>query len=255
MMAPKDMTEIQHGPPRTGLSALRVLPIAVLAGGLVAFFAFGVDHYLSYVTLQTHRDVLIAWVAGHRALAALCFIGVYVVIAAFMLPAGVFATIIGGFLFGPALATLLVITGGTAGAVVLFVAARFTGIGAMLEAKAGPGLKKMEQGFRRNAAYYLLFLRLVPLFPFWLVNLVPAFLGVRLSVYVSCTFIGIIPGTFVYALLGNGLGQLLDEGKSPDLETILELQYLGPIIALAVLALVPILYKRFISGRGPRAPS
>ena len=115
----------------------------------------------------------------------------------------------------------------------------------LVAAKAGPALQRMEAGFRENALNYLLVLRLIPLFPFWLVNLVPAFLGVSLRHYVIGTFIGIIPGTFVYASLGNGLGAILDAGGAPDLKIIFSPEILIPIVGMAVLALLPVVYKRW----------
>ena len=105
----------------------------------------------------------------------------------------------------------------------------------------------MEAGFKENALSYLLVLRLVPLFPFWLVNLVPAFLGVALGTYVLGTFLGIIPGSLVFASVGNGLGAVFDAGKTPDLGIIFEPAILGPILALSLLALVPIGYKRIVA--------
>jgi uncharacterized membrane protein YdjX (TVP38/TMEM64 family) len=101
----------------------------------------------------------------------------------------------------------------------------------------------MEQGFRDNALSYLLFLRLIPLFPFWLVNLVPAFLGVPLWTYVIGTFFGIMPGSIVYTSVGNGLGAVFDQGRTPDLSIIFKPEILLPIIGLAVLSLVPVAYK------------
>ena len=86
-------------------------------------------------------------------------------------------------------------------------------------------------------------LRLVPLFPFWLVNLVPALLGVPLKTYVIATAIGIIPGTFVFASVGNGLGEVLAAGETPDVSVIFEPHVLIPILGLAALALIPVFYK------------
>ncbi|MGH7003098.1 MAG: TVP38/TMEM64 family protein, partial [Alphaproteobacteria bacterium] len=131
----------------------------------------------------------------------------------------------------------------TIGAVAVFLAAR-TAFGETLRAKAGPGLRRMEEGFRRDAFSYLLVLRLVPLFPFWLVNLVPAFAGVRLGTYTLATIIGILPGSFVIASVGNGLGALLDQGKTPDLGIIFQWDILLPILGLALLALLPVALRR-----------
>jgi uncharacterized membrane protein YdjX (TVP38/TMEM64 family) len=107
----------------------------------------------------------------------------------------------------------------------------------------------MEEGFRQDALSYLLVLRLIPIFPFWLVNIVPAFLGVPLGTYVLGTFVGIIPGSFVYASVGNGLGAVFDAGGTPDLGIIFEPAILLPIVGLAVLALLPIAYRRFKARR------
>ena len=131
----------------------------------------------------------------------------------------------------------------------LYAFAARTALGDVFRAKAGPFVSKMEDGFRRNALNYLLVLRLIPLFPFWLVNLVPAFLGVSTATYVLGTFVGIIPGTFVYASVGNGLGALIDAGQDPDLRIIFRLDILGPLLGLAALALLPVVYKRMRARR------
>ncbi|MFQ5974287.1 MAG: TVP38/TMEM64 family protein, partial [Alphaproteobacteria bacterium] len=116
--------------------------------------------------------------------------------------------------------------------------------------QAGPLAEKMEAGFRENALNYMLVLRLIPVFPFWLVNLAPAFLGVSVRVFVIGTFVGIIPGTFVYASVGNGLGAVFDAGGAPDLGIIFEPEILLPIIGLALLALLPVIYKKIQARRG-----
>ena len=128
----------------------------------------------------------------------------------------------------------------------MFLAAR-TAFGDMLRGRAGSAVQRMRSGFEQNAVSYMLFLRLVPVFPFFLVNLAPAFLGVPLRVFVLTTFFGIIPGTFVYASLGAGLGDLIGE-ESIDLGLIFEPRYLLPILGLAILALVPVVVKRLRGG-------
>ena len=140
-------------------------------------------------------------------------------------------------------AALALSLGATAGATVLFLAARYA-FADYLRAKAGPAIRRMERGFNENALSYLLFLRLVPVFPFFLVNLAPAFLGVRLGTYVVATAIGIVPGTVVYALVGDGLGAVLDAGLRLDAGIIFQPRFLAPIVGLALLALLPIAYKK-----------
>jgi uncharacterized membrane protein YdjX (TVP38/TMEM64 family) len=140
------------------------------------------------------------------------------------------------------------VVGATLVATAVFLAAR-TAFADVLRAKAGPTLQKMEAGFRENALSYLLVLRLVPLFPFFLVNLAPAFLGVPLRTYVAATFFGIIPGTVVYSSVGAGLGTILEQGGAPDKSIIWRLEVIGPLLGLAALALLPVLYKRMKAKR------
>ena len=226
-----------------GFSLGRLVPLLILIAGLAAFFLLGWHEYVSFDVLRENRQNLLDLVAQYGVVAGLCYIGVYALVAAFSIPGGAILTITGGFLFGPVFGTVYVVIGATLGACALFLAARYA-FADLLRAKAGTAIKKMEQGFSENAFNYLLLLRLVPLFPFFVVNLVPAFLGVTLRTYVIATFIGIIPGSFVYALVGNGLGAIFDRGEVPDLGTIFQPQFLAPILGLAVLAVVPVIYKK-----------
>jgi uncharacterized membrane protein YdjX (TVP38/TMEM64 family) len=222
----------------------RFLPLAALAAGLVIFFALGLHRYLSFGALAENRDLLIRLVEDHPVTAPLAYISVYALAVAFSIPGAVVLTIAGGFLFGTWAGGLFVVVGATIGAVGVFLAAR-TAFGEGLRRRAGPWIGRLEAGFRENALSYLLVLRLVPLFPFWLVNLVPAFLGVPLTTYALGTFVGIIPGSFVYASVGNGLGAVFDAGGTPDLTIIFKPEILLPIIGLSLLALIPVVYKKF----------
>ncbi|MCR9256618.1 MAG: TVP38/TMEM64 family protein [Alphaproteobacteria bacterium] len=221
----------------------KILPLAVLVAGLVLFFATGAHTYVSFQAIQENRDFLLQTVEAYGVLAALGYILIYAVATAFSLPVGALLTVVGGFMFGLWAGTLIVALGATLGAVALFVAAK-TAFGDMLRAKAGPWLKKMEAGFKEDAVSYLLVLRLVPLFPFFVVNLVPAFFGVSLRLFTATTFFGILPGTFVYVSVGNGLGAIFDRGETPDLGIIFNAEVLTPIVGLALLSLVPVIYKR-----------
>ena len=233
-------------------AALRVLPLLILIAGLVAFFALGLQRYVTFGALAAHREMLLAWVVAHPFTAPLAYMAVYVLAVALSVPGGIWLTIGGGFLFGWVAGGIYTVIGATLGATALFLAAR-TAIGDLLRARAGSALQRMEEGFRRDAFNYLLVLRLVPLFPFFVVNLVPAFLGVRLRTYVVATALGIIPGTFVFASVGNGLGAVFDTGQPPSLAGLLfKPEILLPILALAVLALIPVVY-RSIKGRETEA--
>jgi uncharacterized membrane protein YdjX (TVP38/TMEM64 family) len=222
----------------------RWLPLACLAAGFCAFFALGLHRYLTFETLRANRAELLEWVAARPVQAPLLYIVVYAAVVAFSLPGAAVLTVTGGFLFGTVLGAAYAVVGATLGAVIVFLAAR-TALGGMLRAKAGGAVKRMEDGFREDAFSYLLVLRLVPLFPFFVVNLVPAFLGVKLGVYALATLVGIIPGALVFASVGAGLGAVFDAGNMPDLGILFTAPILLPIIGLALLAMIPVAYKRF----------
>jgi uncharacterized membrane protein YdjX (TVP38/TMEM64 family) len=231
-------------PAMTRSSALRRLaPLAILLAAIGAFFALGLHDYLSFEALRQHREQLLVLVGQHPFLAPLAFTAVYAAVVALSVPGGAILTIAGGFLLGIVSATLCVLVGATVGATIVFLIAR-TALGDALRAKAGPRIRRMEEGFRQDALSYLLVLRLIPIFPFWLVNIVPAFLGVPVRTYVLGTFVGIVPGTFVYASVGNGLGAVFDAGGTPDLGIIFEPAILLPIVGLAMLALLPVAYRK-----------
>ena len=225
----------------------RWLPAAMLLTGMVLFFVLDLGRFLSFDLLQEHRHTLLDQVAEHALLAAIAFIGLYIVVVAFSLPGGAVMTVSGGFLFGALLATIYTVVAATIGATLLFLIAR-TSLGEALKAKAGPWLDRMQGGFNENAMSYLLVLRLIPLFPFWLVNLAPAFLGVQLRTYVIATLFGIVPGTFVFSLVGAGLGSVFDAGESFTLQGVLTGEIIGALVGLALLSLVPVIYKRFKKG-------
>lgn len=225
------------------LSLKRIAPLAILGAGIAAFYAFGLNEYLKFETLRDNRETLLSLVEEHAVLTALGFMALYVAVVAFSLPGGALMTITGGFILGTVWGTLCVVVAATIGATILFLIAK-TALGDPLRHKAGPWLRKMEEGFGDNALSYLLVLRLIPLFPFFVVNLVPAFLGVSLGVYVLGTFIGIIPGTFVYVTVGAGLGSIFDSGDEFTFEGILTQEIITALIGLAVLAVLPVLYKK-----------
>ncbi len=235
-------------PARRGFSPARLLPIAVLAAGLGAFFALGGTSWLSFEHLQAHHGQIAAWVEAHGALGVLAYTAFYALMGAFSVPGALVLTLLGGYLFGIWLGALLAVLGATAGATAVFLAAR-TAFGDLLRARAGPALQKMEAGFRESALCYLLVLRLVPLFPFFLVNLAAAFLGVPLATYVAATFVGILPGSVIYSSVGAGLGVILERGEAPDLGIIWKPEILGPLLGLAALALLPAIYKRMKAKR------
>ena len=219
--------------------------------------------YLTLQELIARREALRAAIAGNMPLALLAFMAIYAATIALSLPGGAVLTLAGGFLFGWFLGGLASMVAATAGAILVFLVAR-SALGEPLAARAGPWLSRLRVGFKENAFNYLLFLRLVPIFPFWLVNLAPAILGVGLSTYVLATVIGIIPGTFAYSIAGNGLDSLIEAQQAahqsclakmgPDAEkscpyilepsALLTPGLLAGLVALGVVALIPIAVKR-----------
>jgi uncharacterized membrane protein YdjX (TVP38/TMEM64 family) len=226
--------------PQSAVSVRRLAPLCILAAAGIAFIAAGGPKYLTFATLAENREWLCSLVARWGFVAAFLYIAVYGMLVALSVPGGAVLTIAGGFLFGTWLGTLCAILGATLGATAIFLAAR-AGLGGIAQ-RAGRFVGKLEAGFRADAFNYLLVLRLVPIFPFWLVNLVPALVGVKLPTYMLATFLGIIPGAFVFASLGNGLGSVVEE---PDLGIVFRPSVLLPIIGLALLALIPVGYKRW----------
>jgi uncharacterized membrane protein YdjX (TVP38/TMEM64 family) len=227
----------------------RLLPLLLLALGCLAFYLADGGRFFDFTLLRTHQARLIGWVEQETLLAPLAFIGCYVLAVAFSLPVASFITVVGGFLFGAALGTLWSLLGATLGAALVFLAAR-SAFADTLRNRAGPQLKKLETAFRADGIAYLLFLRLVPLFPFWLVNVAPAFFGMALAPYILATMIGILPGTFVFAYFGQGLGDLLEAGTPPSLESAATPGIMLALCLLAVLALLPIGWKRWRKRHG-----
>ena len=193
--------------------------------------------------------MLVGFVMDRFMLAVMIYAALYVVVVALSLPGGAIMTVAGGFLFGKWLGTPIVVVAATIGATVLFLIAR-SAFGDVLRAKAGPFLRKMEDGFRANAFWYLLSLRLIPVFPFFAVNLVPALLGVPLATYVLATVIGIVPASFVFASFGAGLGEIFDRGEMVNLKSVLTPGIMIALVGFAVLALIPVAVKHL---RRPRA--
>ncbi len=246
-MSQSDGLNNAPGTEKSSPAKFLVIVLMVLAVGSV--FVFGLDDFLSFEMLKTHRQTALDWYAQNHILAVLVFIVGYGVTVALSVPGAVWLSLAGGFLFGTVPATLYVVLAATLGALGIFLIARYV-LFDFCHEKMGDTGKKMEKGFQDNALSYLLVLRLIPIFPFWLVNLVPALLGVPARTFVIGTFFGIIPGTAVFCSIGSGLGAIIDKGEMPDLNIIFQPQIFGPLLGLGALALLPVAYKRLKASRG-----
>jgi uncharacterized membrane protein YdjX (TVP38/TMEM64 family) len=214
--------------------------IALFAiAALAALHLSGLGQYLSLETIKTHRESLTEFVARNLLVAAVAYVAIYTIAVAFSMPGAVFLTLSGGFLFGGVLGTALTVVAATAGAIIVFLFARRL-VGERALDHFGDAALRIAAGIRRNAAAYLLALRLVPLFPFFLVNLVPAFVGVRLSTFAATTLFGIIPATTVFSLAGAGLGSILDKGETLSVKSVLTPEIIVGLVALALLSLLSI---------------
>ncbi|MDF1646904.1 MAG: TVP38/TMEM64 family protein [Legionellaceae bacterium] len=208
------------------------------------FFYSGLHHYLSFQQLKLHRVELLSWTQTNLLLALLLFACIYMLAVAVSIPGAWFLTLTSGFLFGPMLGTTIVILSATLGAFFVYLAVRFA-LRDWISEKTTKWLKAMEKGFQNDAFSYLLFLRLVPLFPFWLINIIPALLGVSSRVFILATFLGIIPGSFIYVLVGHSMGHVFDTNQTPSLAIIKDPIVFLPLLGLGLLALVPIIYRQF----------
>jgi uncharacterized membrane protein YdjX (TVP38/TMEM64 family) len=221
---------------------------ALLLGACLAFWIAA--RYLNYAELQKYYLALAAWRDRHLELAVAAYMTVYIAAVAFSVPGAVWITLIGGFLFGVAAGSVLVILSATAGATLIFLAAR-SFLADPLRQRAGGWIERMERGFRRGEISFLLIMRLVPAVPFFVANLIPAFLGARLSNFVWTTLAGIAPATVVFVSLGSGLGEQLARGEKPDLGIIFEPHILGPLLGLAGLAALPLVLRALgVAGAG-----
>jgi uncharacterized membrane protein YdjX (TVP38/TMEM64 family) len=217
---------------------------ALFVGMLIAFFALGGPDYVSLETIKRHRDALLAFTESHFAAALAIGFVVYVAATAFSLPGGLVLSLTMGFVFGRWVGTTLVVVAATVGATLLFLAARYLFADAARRRLGALG-EKINAGFTENAFSYLLFLRLVPLFPFFLVNLAPAFTTIPLRTYVLATLIGIIPGTFVFVNLGQALGRI------DSLQGLVSAEVLGGLALLAAFALIPVVVQKVRAKRAP----
>jgi uncharacterized membrane protein YdjX (TVP38/TMEM64 family) len=258
MLTPDPSTPEQAAHPRGRRPHVRLrhgwrrwLPLSLLVLGTILFFACGLDRYVSLARLRAHHQDLTAFVAAHYVTALLIYAGIYILFVALSLPGAVWITIVGGFLFGAAMATGVTVVAATIGACLLFLAAK-SSLGAYLHEHAGPWLAKVERGFAENQWSYLLMMRLVPVVPFFIANLLPAFLGVSLTVFAVTTALGIVPGTLVYSIAGAGLGGVLEGDAELTWHSLLNPQLKFALLGLALLAALPVVVKYWRRQRSNR---
>ena len=199
---------------------------------------------MSLDSFRAHQIEIVKFIQIKYYLSVLIFVGLYVFSTALSIPGALILTMMGGYLFGALLGALFSLIGAIVGASILFIAAR-SAFGELLKPKIGSSIERMRNELTTNAFFYLLFLRLTPVFPFFVVNIAPAFLNISFSKYFLASFLGMIPGTAVYALMGSGLNKTLVTGEGFDKIPNVSLEFLAGLFGLAVLSLVPIVIRRW----------
>ncbi|MEC3861416.1 VTT domain-containing protein [Mesobacterium sp. TK19101] len=229
----------------------RHIPLIVIA--VVAVIgSFTLRDYLSFETLRDNREALLAFRDSNYLLVAVAFVALYIVIVAFSLPGAAVASVTGGFLFGLWAGTALNVFAATIGAAAIFLAAR-AGLGRTLAARLDTSegaVKRLKTGLHDNEISVLFLLRLVPVVPFFVANLVPALVGVKFRNFLWTTALGIIPGGIVFTSIGVGVAEIFDRGETPDLSLLWAPQVIGPILGLAALAALPIVINAIRGRKG-----
>lgn len=223
----------------------RFLPLGVIGVALAAFFGLGLQRYFTLDSLAANQTAIKAFAEDNLGLSMLAIIAIYAAVTAISFPGAAVMTLLAGFILGTLYGGISVVIGATIGATIIFLAGR-SAAGDVLARRGGDAVARLEAGFAKNALSYLFILRLVPLFPFWLVNLAAAAFRVPTRSYVLATFFGIMPGTFVYASVGAGFSSIT-ESSSVGLDVLLRPAVILPIVGLVALSLLPIVFKKYIN--------
>lgn len=254
----------EHAPQADSVSSLRRwLPLAILVAVAVIVFAMGWHKLLTLKNIGLHYEYLRDTISQNLLAALAFYLVVYIAVVALSLPGALILTLAGGLLFGWQIGTSATVVAATIGATIIFLVAR-SSLGEGLTSSVGPWLARLSDGFRENALSYLLFLRLVPAFPFVVVNLAAAVLRVPLGTYVLGTFIGIIPGTTAFSVAGSGLGSVIEAqnssyhacvAKAPageatcpytiDTSALITKELVIAFVLLGVVALIPVALKKW----------
>ena len=227
--------------------AKKWIPLAILVSLLGLFFYFHLYQYLSFETLKTYRETLFAWKQDNFLLFLLIFAGIYILTYACYIPgAATFLAIVGGFVLGPFLGTVVITVSVTLGALIVYLAVHLA-LRDYVEKKASKWVKRLEKGFHDNAFSYLIMLRLLPFLPYWLVNMTAALLNIPQRIFLSATFLGVLPRILILTTIGYGLNELfVIEGLS-DFKILSHPKMLLPLLGLVLLSFLPFIYRRVSS--------
>ncbi|MEO5574239.1 MAG: TVP38/TMEM64 family protein [Gammaproteobacteria bacterium] len=233
---------------QSSATGIKFLILFIFVAGLIAFFALGGDQWLTLEALKAQRNSLLNFTEAHYLATLLGAVLIYTAAVALSIPGAIILSLAVGLMFGRWVGTAVIVFSATLGATLVFLAARYL-FADTVQKRIGGLAKRFIDGFNENAFNYLLFLRIIPVFPFWLVNLaVSALTPIGLRTYVLATFIGIIPGSFIFANLGQSLGRINSIGE------LLSPQIIGAFALLGLFALTPLLIKKIRGAKSAHAP-
>ena len=217
---------------------------AIIVGGAILFtLTLDLPSFFTMDTLTAHHSDLTSWVETQKLKAALVYVALYMVIVLFLIPGPFFATLVGGFLFGPVHGTLLTVIGATSGAISVFFITK-SAAGTLLRKWAGSRTHNLAAGFHKNALSYMFVLRLIPLFPFSLVTICAAMLEVKTATFFIATSLGIIPAVYFVSLAGASISTLIESDKALTADNVFTPEAIAAIVGLAVLSTLPVIYKK-----------
>lgn len=244
LVAEIELTGLAQTPDRRRLRLiLRFGPVLLVLAAIAVLLRTGVLGRLSIDSLKAHRGALLDFVHAHPAQSLGVYLAVYVATVALSLPTALILTLTGGFLFGAWLGGSTAAVGCTLGATVVFLISRLTA-GDAVEARTGPRVRALAEEIKKDAFFYLLTLRLIPVMPFWLTNVAAGLISIRVGTFFVATLIGIWPVAVIYAGVGSGLGSLFDSGEPFSPHSLITPKVLLPLAGLALLSVLPILYQR-----------
>jgi len=261
-VSPQSSQQDPQSKPKSTLA--KWLPLIIILGAMALVYFMGWHKYLTFELIGRNYDVIRSYISSNLMLSILAYMGLYIIVVALSLPGALALTLAGGLLFGWQIGAPITIIAATIGATVIFLVAK-TSLGDTLAAKAGPAINALREGFQKDAMSYLLFLRLVPAFPFFVVNLAPALLGVNLRTYVTATFLGIIPGSTAFSFAASQLGSVVERTNTEhaacvaqkgaencpytiDTSTLVSKEIILAFAAIGVVALIPVIVKRIRGG-------
>ena len=221
----------------------RAAATILMGGAILATLMLDLPHLFTIDTLKTHHSTLTGWVEAQKLKAALAYVALYILLVLFLVPGPFFATLVGGFLFGPVYGTLLTVIGATSGASCVFFITK-SAAGGLLRKRAGNRTHRLASGFHKNALSYMFVLRLIPLFPFSLVTICAAMLEVKSATFFIATSLGIIPAVYFVSLAGASISTLFESDKTLTSANVFTPEAIAAIAGLALLSTLPVIYKK-----------